>query len=68
MNNYTHNMQFHHWNELISQKERGNLDCFHFSFKSCDFGIFEKKKNFGFDSSKLFQNISKFIKYSEYFC
>ena len=55
MNNYTHNMQFHHWNELISQKERGHLDCFRFSFKSCDFGIFEKKKTLDL----TLQNFSK---------
>ena len=28
MNDYTHNMQFYHWEELFSQKELGNLDFF----------------------------------------
>ena len=28
MNDYAHNIQFNHWNELLIQKECGNLDLF----------------------------------------
>ena len=28
MNDYAHNIQFNHWNELLIQKECGNLDFF----------------------------------------
>ena len=34
MNDYAHNTQFNHWNELLIQKECGNLDFFHCFFFS----------------------------------
>ena len=37
MNDYAHNIQFNHWNELLIQKECGNLDFFHCFFKSYRF-------------------------------
>ena len=48
MNDYAHNIQFNHWNELLIQKECGNLDFFHCFFSkvatasSMDFWISEK--------------------------
>ena len=56
MNDYAHNTQFNHWNELLIQKECGNLDFFHCFFsnmsennptalmlaRSADFWISEK--------------------------
>ena len=32
MNDYAHNIQFNHWNELLIQKECGNLDFFSLFF------------------------------------
>ena len=38
MNDYAHNIQFNHWNELLIQKECGNLDFFSLFFGFLDFG------------------------------
>ena len=34
MNDYAHNTQFNHWNELLIQKECGNQDFFHCFFSN----------------------------------
>ena len=46
MNDYAHNIQFNHWNELLIQKECGNLDFFHCFFKSYRFFLISGKETF----------------------
>ena len=66
MNDYTHNIQFHHWNELSSQKECGNLDFFSFFSSKVAIAALLLKSLlailvFGF-KSKLFRKTSDFQK------
>ena len=46
MNDYAHNIQFNHWNELLIQKECGNLDFFSLFFQKLQIFLISGKETF----------------------